>query len=81
MKEAVIVSTVRTPLGAFNGSLCNIGATDLGAVVIKEAVQRAGINKENVDEIIMGLSFPAVLARILQNRLQLRQKCHGRLSA
>ncbi len=58
MKEAVIVSTVRTPLGAFNGSLCNIGATDLGAVVIKEAVQRAGINKENVDEIIMGLVLP-----------------------
>ena len=58
MKEAVIVSTVRTPLGAFNGSLCNIGATDLGAVVIKEAVQRAGINKEDVDEIIMGLVLP-----------------------
>ncbi len=58
MKEAVIVSTVRTPLGNFNGSLCNIGATDLGGIVIKEAVKRAGIDKKNVEEIIMGHVLP-----------------------
>ena len=39
MKEAVIVSAVRTPLGSFNGSLKDIGATDLGAIVIEEAIK------------------------------------------
>ncbi len=58
MQEAVIVSAVRTPLGGFNGSLANIGATDLGAIVIKEAVRRAGIQKEDVNEVIMGQVLP-----------------------
>ena len=46
MKEAVIVSAVRTPLGGFNGSLAGIGATDLGAMVIEESIRRAGIEKD-----------------------------------
>jgi acetyl-CoA C-acetyltransferase len=58
MKEAVIVSGVRTPLGSFNGSLGNIGATKLGAVVIEAAVERAGINKGAVNEVIMGMVLP-----------------------
>ena len=58
MKEAVIVSAVRTPLGAFNGSLSSIGATDLGGLVIEEAVRRAGIEKDAVNEVIMGLVLP-----------------------
>ncbi|WDN90148.1 acetyl-CoA C-acetyltransferase [Desulfosarcina sp. BuS5] len=58
MKEAVIVSAVRTPLGSFGGSLSKIGATDLGAIVIKEAVKRAGIKKEDVDEVLMGQVLP-----------------------
>ena len=58
MKEAVIVSGVRTPLGSFNGSLGNMGATKLGAVVIETAVERAGINKEAVNEVIMGMVLP-----------------------
>lgn len=58
MKEAVIVSGVRTPLGAFNGSLGNIQATKLGAMVIEEAVKRAGIDKEIVNEAIMGIVLP-----------------------
>nr|MBL0700198.1 acetyl-CoA C-acyltransferase [Desulfobacterales bacterium] len=58
MKEAVIVSAVRTPLGSFNGSLGKIGATDLGAIVINEAVKRAGIKKEAVDEVLMGQVLP-----------------------
>ncbi len=58
MKEAVIVSAVRTPLGSFNGSLGNIGATDLGAIVIKEAVKRAGIEKQAVNEVMMGMVLP-----------------------
>jgi len=58
MKEAVIVSAVRTPLGSYNGSLSALGATSLGAIVIEEAVKRAGIAKKSVDEVIMGLVLP-----------------------
>ena len=58
MKEAVIVSAVRTPLGSFNGSLANLGATQLGALVIEEAIYRAGITKKAVDEAIMGMVLP-----------------------
>ncbi len=58
MREAVIVSAVRTPLGSFNGSLGSIGATRLGALVIEEAVRRAGIAKTAVDEVIMGQVLP-----------------------
>lgn len=58
MKEAVIVSAVRTPLGNFNGSLAGIGATDLGAIVIEEAVRRAGIEKSTVNEVLMGQVLP-----------------------
>jgi acetyl-CoA C-acetyltransferase len=58
MKEAVIVSAVRTPIGNFNGSLGSIGATQLGAVVIEAAVERAGISKDDVNEVIMGIVLP-----------------------
>jgi acetyl-CoA C-acetyltransferase len=58
MQEAVIVSAVRTALGGFNGSLANIGATDLGAIVIQEALKRAGIQKKDVNEVIMGQVLP-----------------------
>ena len=58
MREAVIVSAVRTPLGSFNGSLANIGATQLGAVVVEAALQRAGITNEDVNEVIMGMVLP-----------------------
>ncbi len=58
MKEAVIVSAVRTPLGSFNGSLGSMGANDLGAVVIEAAVERAGIKKDHVNEVIMGMVLP-----------------------
>jgi len=58
MREAVIVSAVRTPLGNFNGALSGIGATKLGAVAIEGAVAKAGIKKTDVDEVIMGIVLP-----------------------
>lgn len=58
MKQAVIVSAVRTALGGFNGGLSSLGGTDLGGLVIKEAVRRAGIEKELVNEVIMGMVLP-----------------------
>ena len=57
-REAVIVSACRTPLGAFNGSLSEIGATKLGGLAIEEAIKRAGIDKAEVDEVIMGQVLP-----------------------
>ncbi len=58
MKQAVIVSAVRTPLGSFGGSLSKIGATDLGAHVIKAAIERAGIDNKEINECIMGMVLP-----------------------
>ncbi|MEJ2478214.1 MAG: beta-ketoacyl synthase N-terminal-like domain-containing protein, partial [Desulfobacterales bacterium] len=58
MREAVIVSGVRTALGSFNGSLGSIAATRLGANVIDAAIQRAGIPKEEVNEVMMGQVLP-----------------------
>lgn len=58
MKEAVIVSAVRIPIGRFNGTLSGIGATKLGAVVIEAAIKKAGIEKEAVNEVIMGMVLP-----------------------
>ena len=58
--EAVILSAVRTPIARFQGGLSSIPATKLGAVVVKEAVKRAGIeNKEDIDEVFMGMVVPA----------------------
>lgn len=54
MREVVIVSGVRTPIGRFGGSLTEISAYDLGSLVIKEAIKRAGIKPEDVDEVIFG---------------------------
>ena len=54
MKEGVSVSGVRLPVGAFGGSLKDISAIDMGAMVVKEAVKRAGIPPEKVDEVIIG---------------------------
>jgi acetyl-CoA C-acetyltransferase len=54
MEEVVIVSAVRTPIGSFNGSLATVSATQLGAVAIKAAVERAGITPEHVQEVFMG---------------------------
>jgi len=58
MKEVVITSAVRTPNGGFNGTLAQTGATKLGAIAIEEAIRRSGIEKEQVDEVIMGMVLP-----------------------
>ena len=54
MKEAVIVSGIRTALGKFAGSLTPFSAPQLGGIVIKEAINRAGIQPQEIDEVIMG---------------------------
>lgn len=63
MKEVVIVSCVRTPIGKFGGSLANISAVDLGAAVIKEALARGKVSAAQVDEVIMGHVLTAGLGQ------------------
>jgi acetyl-CoA C-acetyltransferase len=58
MRDVVIVSACRTAIGDFAGSLSSVSATDLGASVIKEAIRRAGIRDEAIDEVIMGSVLP-----------------------
>ncbi len=58
MRDVVIVSACRTAIGDFAGSLSTVSATDLGALVIKEALKRAGLKDEDVDEVIMGCVLP-----------------------
>src|SRR5271165_755001 len=55
----VIVSITRTPMGAFQGELSSLTASQLGAVAIKAAVARAGLKPEQIEEVIMGCVLPA----------------------
>jgi acetyl-CoA C-acetyltransferase len=59
MKEVVIVSAVRTPVGSFGGSLKDVTPMDLGALVIREAIARAGVAVESVDEVLFGCVLQA----------------------
>ncbi len=63
MKKAVIVSAARTPVGSFNGSLSSLSATRLGGISIADAVKRAGVKAEEVDEVIMGNVLSAGLGQ------------------
>jgi acetyl-CoA C-acetyltransferase len=63
MREVVIVSAVRTAVGSFNGSLSSFSAVELGSMVIKEAIARAGVEKENIDEVIFGNVLQAGLGQ------------------
>src|SRR5918998_379577 len=62
-RESVIISAVRTPTGKFQGALKDFSATDLGAMVVRESVRRAGVSAEDVDEVIMGCVIQAGLGQ------------------
>ena len=63
LNEAVIISAARTPVGKFLGSLKGFSATELGAIVVRESVKRAGVKPEDVDEVIMGCVIQAGLGQ------------------
>ena len=63
INQAVIISAVRTPVGKLLGALKNFKATELGAIVVREAVKRAGVKPEDVDEVIMGCVIQAGLGQ------------------
>ncbi|MEC0246504.1 beta-ketoacyl synthase N-terminal-like domain-containing protein, partial [Paenibacillus chitinolyticus] len=62
-REAVIVSAVRTAIGSFQGSLAGVPATELGSIVIRGALERAGVEQERVHEVIMGNVLQAGLGQ------------------
>src|SRR5215469_15188290 len=72
MREAVIVSAVRTPVGKFQGSLASFSAPQLGALVVRETVRRAGIEPAQVDECIMGCVLQAGLGQAAARQAAIR---------
>jgi acetyl-CoA C-acetyltransferase len=80
-KEAVIVSAVRTPVGKFLGALKSFKATELGAIVVREAVKRAGVKPEDVDEVIMGCVIQAGLGQNPARQAALRGGLPNTVSA
>ncbi len=81
MRDVVIISAVRTPVGKFQGSLSGFSAVDLGAFVVREAVARAGISAETVDECIMGCVLPAGLGQAPARQAALRGGLSDRVAA
>jgi len=63
MKEVVIVSATRTPIGSFGGGLASLSATQLGSIVIKSAVEKAGLKPEHIQEVYMGNVLSANLGQ------------------
>jgi acetyl-CoA C-acetyltransferase len=63
MEDVVIVAAVRTPVGKFQGALSSLTATQLGAIVVREVVNRAGLDPRQIDECIMGNVLPAGLGQ------------------
>ncbi|SCG81851.1 acetyl-CoA C-acetyltransferase [Proteiniborus sp. DW1] len=63
MREVVIVGAARTPIGSFGGAFTSLSAIDLGAIAAKEAIKRAGIKPEDIDEVIIGNVLSAGLGQ------------------
>ena len=72
MKKVVIVSACRTAIGAFGGTLKDVPAAELGALVVKDAVSRAGIKPEQVDEVIFGNVLQAGLGQNVARQVTLK---------
>lgn len=81
MREAVIISAVRTPVGKFQGALAPLSAVELGACVVRESVRRAGIDPARVDEIIMGNVLSAGLGQNPARQAGLKGGLDARVAA
>ncbi len=81
INDAVIISAARTATGKFLGSLKGFSATDLGAIVVKEAVKRAGIKPEQVDEVIMGCVVQAGLGQAPARQAAIKAELPPEVSA
>ena len=72
MKEVYIVNCCRTAVGSFGGSLKDVPAVDMGAVVVKEALNRAGVKPEQVDEVIFGGVLTAGLGQNVARQVTIK---------
>ncbi|MDD2196574.1 MAG: acetyl-CoA C-acetyltransferase [Bacteroidales bacterium] len=72
MKEVVIVSAVRTAIGAFGGSLSNLSAVDLGVIAAREAIKRAGISPSEISETIIGNILSAGLGQNISRQIAVK---------
>src|SRR6478672_3282731 len=81
MNDVVIVSAVRTPVGKFQGAFNELSAVELGAVAVREAARRAGINASSVDECVMGCVLPAGLGQNPARQAALRGGLSDTVSA
>ncbi len=81
MREPVIISAVRSAIGKFQGTLTPLSAVDLGACVVREAVHRAGIQPDQVDEIIMGNVVSAGLGQNPARQAGLKGGLHHHVAA
>src|SRR6266513_1814414 len=81
IKQPVIISAVRTPVGKFLGALKGFKATELGAIVVREAVKRAAVKPEDVDEVLMGCVIQAGLGQNPARQAALRGGLPNSVSA
>jgi acetyl-CoA C-acetyltransferase len=81
MREVVIVSAARTPVGKFLGGLSSLSAVELGAIVVRAAVERAGVAADAVDECVMGCVLPAGLGQNPARQAALRGGLSDSVSA
>ena len=81
MREVVIVSAVRTPVGKFLGSFAELSAVQLGSIAVREAVRKAAIDAEIVDECIMGCVLPAGLGQNPARQAALQGRLRDEVSA
>ena len=72
MKEVVIVSAVRTPVGSFGGVFKDVPAVDLGVVAVKEAIRQAGIKPEDVNEVYMGCILQSGLGQGVARQISVK---------
>ena len=81
LRDAVIISAARTATGKYLGSLTPFSATELGAIVVKEAVKRAGIDKADVDEVILGCVVQAGLGQAPARQAAIKAELPPEVSA
>ncbi len=78
MSAAYIISGCRTPMGKFQGALSSIPAPQLGAMAVAEAVRRAGLSANQIDEVIMGNVLSAGLGQAPARQAALAPGCRQR---